>query len=99
MTRATDPTRPVGRRWGAAGAAAGGLLGAVVGLIVGLHAHPATAWFAVFEVGIPAAVVGGIIGLAAGAIASAFRRTAPGALEPPSSHCSPSTPSRTRPRQ
>lgn len=78
-------TRAV-RQWAATGAVAAGTVGAVVGLIVGLRAHPATAWFAVFELGIPAAVVGGIVGFAAGAIVSAFRRTDPGALEPPPSH-------------
>jgi hypothetical protein len=46
-----------------------GSLGAIAGLIQGLRVHPATAWFAVFELGLPAAlagaVIGAIIGLAA----------------------------------
>ena len=85
MTRIVRPAQTVIQRWAATGAVAAGLVGAVVGLIVGLRVHPATAWFAVFELGIPAALVGGIVGCAAGAIAAAFRRTDPAALEPPPS--------------
>lgn len=47
------------------GAAVSGALGGVAGLIVGLIVHPPTAWFAVLELGIPAAVAGGIVGLVA----------------------------------
>jgi hypothetical protein len=43
-----------------------GLFGGVGGLVVGLQANPRTAWFAVFELGIPSAILGGIIGLACG---------------------------------
>ena len=43
-----------------------GLLGGVVGLIVGLRVYPPTAWFAIFELGVPAAVVGALLGLASG---------------------------------
>ena len=43
-----------------------GAVGAVLGLIVGLRVYPPTAWFAVFELGIPAAVVGALLGLASG---------------------------------
>lgn len=45
-----------------------------IGLIVGLLANPGTAWFAIFELGIPAAIAGGILGLASGAMASVARR-------------------------
>jgi hypothetical protein len=45
------------------------VVGSIAGLVVGLIAHPATAWFAVFELGIPASILGGLIGLAAGTIA------------------------------
>jgi hypothetical protein len=62
-------------RWTIRGAVIAGLVGAVVGLVLGLRAHPATAWFAVVEVGLPAAVVGAVVGGAAGAIATAFGRT------------------------
>jgi ABC-type uncharacterized transport system permease subunit len=51
------------------GAILAGSIGAVVGLIVGLNVYAATAWFAVFELGIPAAVVGGLLGFVAGTIA------------------------------
>jgi ABC-type uncharacterized transport system permease subunit len=52
---------------------AGGI-GAIAGLILGLVANPPTAWFAVFEVGLPAAVVGGVIGLIAGLVTSSAGR-------------------------
>lgn len=52
------------------GALIAGLIGGVVGLVLGLSAHPPTAWFAVIEVGFPAALLGGLCGLAVGAIAS-----------------------------
>ena len=50
-------------RWTQIGALVGGAIGGVVGLVVGLGAYPPTAWFAVVEVGIPAAIVGGALGL------------------------------------
>ena len=62
-------------RWATRGAVVAGLLGGVVGLIIGLNVHPATAGFAVFELGIPASVVGAVIGGAAGIVATAFART------------------------
>jgi len=43
-----------------------GVIGGVVGLIVGLSVHPATAWFAIIEVGVPAALLGGLLGLLVG---------------------------------
>lgn len=51
-----------------------GVLGGVVGLAVGLFVHPATAWFAVFELGIPASMLGGLLGVASGSIAYAAQR-------------------------
>jgi hypothetical protein len=56
------------------GAAVGGAAGAIVGLIVGLLVHAQTAWFAVFEAGIPASLLGGLTGLAAAALVTAGRR-------------------------
>ena len=56
------------------GAIASGALGGVVGLIVGLFANPGTAWFAVFELGVPAAILGGVVGFLAGAAAWVFGR-------------------------
>ncbi|MDQ0094517.1 hypothetical protein [Paeniglutamicibacter psychrophenolicus] len=44
-----------------------GLLGGVVGLLVGLSVYPPTAWFAVLEIGIPAALLGFVAGLLVGA--------------------------------
>jgi hypothetical protein len=49
-------------------------MGAVVGLVLGLRAHPATAWFAVIELGLPGAVVGALLGATAGVIASLLHR-------------------------
>ena len=58
---------PLILRWAAIGAVSAAVLGGVVGLVVGLLVHPATAWFAVFELGIPASILGGLLGLACGA--------------------------------
>jgi ABC-type uncharacterized transport system permease subunit len=52
----------------------GFIAGAVLGLVVGLDANPSTAWFAVFEDGIPAALLGGLIGLVSAAIACVVQR-------------------------
>ena len=48
------------------GGAASGAVGAVVGLIIGLNVHAPTAWFAVFEIGVPAAILGAVLGLVLG---------------------------------
>lgn len=61
--------RPLISRWAAIGALSAGLVGGVVGLVVGLRVNPATAWFAIFELGIPSSILGGIVGFASGAIA------------------------------
>jgi hypothetical protein len=50
-----------------------GVLGAIAGLVIGLIVHAPTAWFAVFEVGIPASVVGGILGLISGGLTMGVR--------------------------
>ncbi len=57
----------------AIGAIIGAVVGGIVGLVVGLMAHPATAWFAVLELGYPAAVLGCVAGLFAAALVSAAR--------------------------
>jgi hypothetical protein len=62
-------------RWVTFGAVAAGLVGGVVGLAVGLRVNPATAWFAIFELGIPSSILGGLVGLASGATAYALNRT------------------------
>jgi hypothetical protein len=51
-----------------AGAIATGASGAVVGLIVGLHVYAATAVFAALEIGLPAALVGGLLGFVLGGL-------------------------------
>lgn len=56
------------------GAGCLGVVGGIVGLIVGLFAYPSTAWFAVIELGIPAAIVGAVGGLLVGAVASRIRK-------------------------
>jgi hypothetical protein len=56
------------------GAATGGVIGAIGGLIIGLDANPATAWFAVLELGIPAGIAGGLVGCIAALIAAAVHR-------------------------
>jgi hypothetical protein len=55
-------------RLGAFGAGLGGVVGGIVGLVAGLLVYAPTAWFAVFELGVPAAVVGGLGGLATGVV-------------------------------
>ena len=57
---------PVLPRSAVTGAACVGTLCGVAGLVLALLAHPPTAWFAVFEVGIPAAMAGGMLGLELG---------------------------------
>ena len=66
--------RPRVSRWAAIGAASAGLVGGIVGLILGLTAYPPTAWFAIFELGIPATILGGLLGATGGAISYATRR-------------------------
>jgi uncharacterized protein YqgC (DUF456 family) len=58
------------------GAASLGFIGALAGLVIGLRVYVPTAPFAVIEAGLPSAIVGGIIGLVAGAIVTARRRMA-----------------------
>jgi hypothetical protein len=50
------------------------MIGAVVGLVIGLIVYAPTALFAVLELGLPAAIVGGVIGLSTGVIVIAGRR-------------------------
>ena len=61
------------RRFVLVGAVLAGVVGGVVGLVVGLRVYPPTAWFAVFELGVPAAVVGAVLGLATGLSVRGFR--------------------------
>jgi hypothetical protein len=50
-----------------------GMVGCFAGLIIGLIVHPPTAWFGLFEVGIPAGLVGGMLGLVSGFVTMGFR--------------------------
>ena len=61
-------------RWAVIGAASVGMIGAAVGLAIGLIVYAPTAPFAVLELGLPAAIVGGVIGLSTGVIVVAGRR-------------------------
>ena len=45
-----------------------GALGGAVGLFLGLRTYPLTAWFAVLEVGVPAAAAGSVLGLLVGVV-------------------------------
>jgi len=60
-------------RFAAYGAAGFGVLGGIVGLVIGLYGYPPTAWFAVLEIGVPCAVIGGALGAASGALALGVR--------------------------
>jgi hypothetical protein len=60
-------------RWGAVGAAGAGMVGALTGLVIGLIVYMPTAPFAAIEVGLPAAIVGGVFGVVAGAVVSVAR--------------------------
>ena len=66
-TRRTLASIPLLVRFALVGATFAGTAGGIVGLIIGLHVHAATAPFAVFELGLPSAVVGGVAGLVVGA--------------------------------
>ena len=52
----------------AMGGLALGALGCVIGLVIGLNVYAPTAWAATFEIGIPSALLGAILGLAAGSV-------------------------------
>jgi hypothetical protein len=57
---------PLPLRLAAFGGAVFGVLGGIVGLVLGLRTYVPTAWAAVPEVGIPAAMVGAALGLVVG---------------------------------
>jgi hypothetical protein len=61
-------------RFAIAGALVALLLGGLVGLVLGLRAYPPTAWFAVFEVGIPAGALGAVLGAFVGMVAGTVQR-------------------------
>jgi uncharacterized membrane protein YjjP (DUF1212 family) len=55
-------------------AAVCGAIGLAVGLVLGLTTYVPTAWAAAFEVGIPAAAVGAILGLGMVGLRTVVRR-------------------------
>src|SRR5438105_387281 len=74
LVAAVTPVQPrasqLPTRWAGRGVVSAFIVGGAVGLVVGLDANPSTAWFAVFEVGIPSAILGGLVGLVSGTIAT-----------------------------
>lgn len=56
----------------AIGAAVCGALGATAGLVIGLLAYAPTAVFAMLELGVPAVIAGGVLGLLFGVVARAL---------------------------
>ncbi|MGA7205441.1 MAG: hypothetical protein WBX27_12515 [Specibacter sp.] len=65
---------PVPARYGVIGGICLGALGCVVGLVIGLNVYAPTAWAATFEVGIPAALLGAVMGLAVGVVVALVRK-------------------------
>jgi ABC-type uncharacterized transport system permease subunit len=61
-------------RYAVVGATACAVLGGLVGLVVGLRVNPTTAWFAVFEVGVPAGIVGAVMGALVGLLAVSVQK-------------------------
>ncbi len=66
--------RPLVPRFAIVGLVVAGVLGGLVGLALGLRAHPATAWFAVLEVGVPAAMAGAVLGALVGLLTVAVQK-------------------------
>lgn len=59
---------PVPLRHAVIGAVVLGVPGAIVGLVTGLRTYVPTAWFAILEVGVPAALLGAVLGLVIGSL-------------------------------
>jgi hypothetical protein len=66
--------RPLIQRFATIGVVSGAVIGGIGGLIRGLEVHPATAWFAVVELGVPVAIAGWVLGLSCGLLVAATRR-------------------------
>ena len=56
------------------GAVAAGIPGCIAGLTIGLFVYAPTAWFATFELGIPSALAGALLGLTAGSVVVAVHK-------------------------
>ena len=67
-----DLTLPA--RWTVVGASSVGAMGAIVGLVIGLFTYAPTAPFALVELGLPAAIAGGVVGLVASLLVMVGRR-------------------------
>lgn len=65
---------PTVLRWSVGTATVLGIAGGLTGLALGLAAYPPTAWFAVLEVGVPAAFLGLFLGAGAGLVALGLER-------------------------
>ena len=59
---------PLPLRFAVLGGLALGALGCVIGFVIGLNAYAPTAWAATVELGMPSALLGAIIGVAAGSV-------------------------------
>jgi hypothetical protein len=59
---------PIPLRYAVIGALVLGVPGALVGLAIGLWTYVPTAWAAIFEVGVPAAFLGAVLGLVIGSL-------------------------------
>ena len=75
-------TLPQPVRWAVLGAVSVGTGGAIVGLMVGLHAYVWTAPVAMVELGLPATIVGGVVGFAFGSVVAAADRISRSRLRP-----------------
>jgi hypothetical protein len=84
-TAAKSPLRGLGNfqhiepqpvRWAVVGVASVGVVGAISGLISGLYVYAPTAPFAMLELGLPAAMVGGVVGPLVGSLLAVIRRAA-----------------------
>ena len=63
---------PIPLRHAVIGAIVLGVPGALVGLAIGLWTYVPTAWAAMFEVGLPAAFLGAVLGLVIGSLVYAY---------------------------
>ena len=64
---------PIPLRHAVIGAIVLGVPGALVGLAIGLWTYVPTAWAAIFEVGLPAALLGAVLGLVIGSLVHAYQ--------------------------